>query len=537
MKRPSESAPAALLPPEAQLSGRLESNPPVLVSALGWRPPRVNEGRYQQMVETTCEGIWMADLQGITTFANSRMADMLATNPEQMTGRSVFDFVFLQDHAKVRQHFALILRAARGLSVEERLRRRDGEEIWAWVAAGVIRDDCSAPAVFLGLFRETTARHRAESALHQACERLAERVRQRTAALAATDHALMETEERFRHLFETISDALLVFDARTGRLVEVNEAALRLYGYSRRSFLRLTYCALTVEREASTAAIKQLLAGGPGCVPLRYHRRSDGTVFPVEISGSTFTLKGRPTICGVVRDITERRRAEEAIRRNLELERQILAVSEQEQRRLGQDLHDDLCQQLAGIEFLSQRLAADLAEDRPRLAPRAREIARLAQGAMSQTREMARGLSPVGLEADGLADGLQELAARTRKVFRVACHFEDLAALLVRNHGAAIHLYRIAQEAVTNAIRHGGARMIEISLRAQGDDTVLTVRDNGAGFPGKVPGRKGLGLALMRYRAEVMGGSVRIVPRRAGGTEVRCTVATAVLVSGQEGPQ
>ena len=222
------------------------------------------------------------------------------------------------------------------------------------------------------------------------------------------------------------------------------------------------------------------------------------------------------------------------ITRRVELEREILAISEREQRRLGHDLHDDLCQQLAGIEFLSQRLASGLAVRSAARAPQAKEIAQMVRRAMTQTRELARGLSPVRLEADGLADALRELAVGTRKVFGCDCRFRCDPPVLVPDHTVAIHLYRIAQEAVSNAIKHGQARRIEIGLTAKGHSVTLAVKDNGTGIPRKLPKRKGMGLRIMRYRAEVIGGALKVEPDPHGGTRVACSVAEGLLSPREE---
>ena len=218
-----------------------------------------------------------------------------------------------------------------------------------------------------------------------------------------------------------------------------------------------------------------------------------------------------------------------AITHRVELEQEILAISERERRRLGQDLHDDLCQQLAGIEFLSQRLASGLMAKTAAGAARAKEIAQMVQRAMTQTRELARGLSPVRLEAEGLADALRELAAGTKKVFGCDCRFRCDPPVLVPNHAAATHLYRIAQEAVNNALKHGRARRIDIGLQAKGQAIMLAVNDNGRGMPRKLSRRQGMGLHIMRYRAEVIGGALRVEPNSRGGTRVVCTVAEGLL--------
>jgi PAS domain S-box-containing protein len=730
---------------------------------------RPSEERYRLIVEMTLEGIWMADLKGVTSFVNPQMARMLGSTPEQMVGRPVFDFVFERDCPVVQQHFAEFLQQPGGKQVEERLRRSNGGELWTLVAASVVSDAQGQPAGFLGMFtdithlkhteerqrnsearlqlqisrmpiahilwdcrfrvlswnpaaermfgytaqealgkhpydlivskavqsqvdaiwrrllrgdttaqsvnanltkegrtiicqwsntplKETdgtvvgvlsmvediTERARSEEALREIQHTLEIRVSERTAELRTSNQALAESEQKFRRLFETISDAAFVFDAETRQFVEVNDAALRLYGYSREEFLRLTHQAITAEPADSEATIQLALAGAAPRIPLRYHKKKDGTVLPVEISASTFTFRGRPMACGIIRDITARKQAEDALRRReqeladffaeaplgllwvgsdghilrvnqaelelldrtgdeifrghvselhvdpraavevlsrlakkqtvhnyrarlrhkdgthrevlidanglwdqgrlvhsrwftrditrrVELEREILAISEREQRRLGQDLHDDLCQQLAGIEFLTQRLAGDLTARAAGASSRASEIAKMVQCAMTQTRELARGLSPVRLEAEGLADALRELAASTRKVFRCDCRFRCNSPVLVPNHTVSIHLYRIAQEAVSNALRHGKARRIDISLAAKDHSVILTVSDDGVGIPRKLPKQTGIGLHIMRYRAEVIGGALKVESSARGGTRVVCGVAEGLL--------
>ena len=276
---------------------------------------RQSEERYRRMIETTHEGIWMTDLKGVTTFVNPQMARILGSTPEAMVGRSVFESVFEEDHAAVRQHFAEFLQEPAGKRVEECLRHKDGSARWALMAASVFRDATGQVAGFLGMFTDITERKRMEEALREARATLELRVQERTAELQASHQALAESEEKHRRLFETISDAAFVFDADTRQFVEVNEAALRLYGYSREEFLRLTYTVITNEPEDSEATIQLTLAGVAPRIPLRYQKKKDGTIFPVEISASTFTLKGRPMACGIIRDITARKRAEEVLRR------------------------------------------------------------------------------------------------------------------------------------------------------------------------------------------------------------------------------
>ena len=214
-----------------------------------------------------------------------------------------------------------------------------------------------------------------------------------------------------------------------------------------------------------------------------------------------------------VRDVTRR----------VELEKQILSVGEQVQRRIGQDLHDDLCQQLASIEFLGRALERRLAPDSPAEGARAGELTRLTRLAITHARELAHGMAPMELETGGLAAALGNLAARARKLFRVDCRFRCDCPEFVHHPAARIHLYRIAQEGVNNAIKHGKAGRIRMGLAMDKSNLVLSVRDNGGGLPPKLPD-DGFGLRIMEYRAGMLGGSLAVSRRKSGGTLLVCCI-------------
>ncbi len=138
------------------------------------------------------------------------------------------------------------------------------------------------------------------------------------------EETVRQSEEKYRQLFETVSDAILLFDADSRRFIDVNESALNLYGYTRDEFLDLEYTELTAEPDLSEESINETLAGMRTKVPLRYHRKKDGTVFPVEISSSTFNLPGQRVLCGVVRDISERIRTEEALKQQINFQQTLI---------------------------------------------------------------------------------------------------------------------------------------------------------------------------------------------------------------------
>lgn len=228
-------------------------------------------------------------------------------------------------------------------------------------------------------------------------------------------------------------------------------------------------------------------------------------------------------IVGTLQDVTDRKR----------LEKEILDISDREQRRIGQDLHDGLGQHLAGIELMSevleQRLAGARSKEASHLALEAGKIARHVREAISQARSLARGLSPVVIESAGLMAALRQLADSASQMFRIRCEFLCDPPVLVPDHTVATHLYRIAQEAVSNAVKHGRTREAQILLRVSGERIVLVIKDKGVGLPDRLPAGKGMGLRIMQYRAGIIGGSV-VVQRDPGcGTSVVCSVQNAAL--------
>jgi PAS domain S-box-containing protein len=207
-----------------------------------------------------------------------------------------------------------------------------------------------------------------------------------------------------------------------------------------------------------------------------------------------------------------------------ELEREILDISERERRRLGDELHDSLGQQLTGIAFMTKVLERKLAETSPNEVVDVVEIAKLVEQATNQARALARGLHPLDLGADSLMSSLEELAGQTRERIGVLCSFKCDEAVKVDDVGVAVHLYRIAQEAVTNAIKHGKAKNIEMALVCNEDTSVMTIRNDGLDFPKEFEARStGMGLQIMDHRVDLIGGSLDVRAGDEGGTILTCT--------------
>lgn len=312
-----------------------------------------------------------------------------------------------------------------------------------------------------------------------------------------------EVQDRFRQFAENSREIFWMADLKTRRMIYLSPGYQKLWG--RTSFYQSPqdWLAQIVpedrERVWEAAQTKQLT----GEYDLVYRlRRPDGSLrwihdraFPVrDASGEV------ARIAGIMDDITDRKL----------IEKELIEISDREQCRFGQDLHDGLCQHLAGIEYLTQSLKASLADKGQAEADQAAQIAMLIGQASAHAHDLARGLSPVPLEAGGLMSALQELVATTGRLFRVRCELQTDSAVLIHDNVVATHLYRIAQEAVGNAIKHGKARRIVISLAQDKHWTVLSIKNDGAELPENLAGQAGLGGRIMNFRAAMIGGVIEL---------------------------
>lgn len=339
--------------------------------------------------------------------------------------------------------------------------------------------------------------------------------------IAALQEALEISEQRAQAVVETAVNAIITMNE--SRVIEtVNSATERIFGYARGEMIGQNIRMLMPEpfRSRHDSYVDNYLRTGEkkiiGVGREAVGQRKDGTVFPIDLSVGEVTLPdGRRVFTGIIRDLSDRK----------QLEEKILRISEEEQHRIGQDIHDDLCQQLAAIGCLAKVALQQLERSGSPEAENLREIVRMVSQANARAREMSRGLMPVVLDSAGLMAALTELAQGTERIFRVSCPFRCERPVQVRNNTVATQLFRIAQEAVANAIKHSHAERIEISLAEEDGHFVLAVRDNGMGIPDNVAGQStGMGLLTMTHRARMMGGVLTVAHEEFGGTVVQCRV-------------
>ena len=254
---------------------------------------RESESRFRALVETTSDWIWEVDDQGTYTYASPKVKELLGYEPREIIGKKPFDLMPPKEADRVASLFAPIMATARPFAgLENTNLHKEGRLVLLETSGIPILDAEGKLRGYRGIDRDVTERKRAEEALRQ-------------------------SEERYRQLFELESDAIVLVDNETGKILEANAAAAALYGYSHEEWLRMKNTDVSAEPEKT----RQVTIEGRPYVPVRWHRKKDGTIFPVEITGSFFEWHGRSVHVAAIRDITERKRAEEE-RRKLEVQMQ-----------------------------------------------------------------------------------------------------------------------------------------------------------------------------------------------------------------------
>ncbi len=348
------------------------------------------------------------------------------------------------------------------------------------------------------------------------------------------EEALRENEQRMRAIVETAVEGIITIDER-GVVELFNPAASGIFGYPPEEVIGQNvnmlmpspYCDHHDDYLANYLRTGQTKIIGFGSEMVG--QRKDGSVFPMELSVGEVRLGDRRLFTELVRDISERRQLEQAV----------AAAAEQERARIARELHDGLGQQLGGLLFLMNGLRRDLQSANSPQAKTADELSKELNTALKQARDLAHDLYSVPATPDGLVQALDNLAERVASRHGVAIEFAS-DTVLVHDPAVASHLYRIAQEAVHNALKHSRATRIEIDLAQQSEGVELRVRDNGVGFSPQ-PASPGLGLRTMEQRARLIRGRLRVQAQPGAGVEVICSVPKSVVekpvVEGTTQPQ
>ncbi len=333
-----------------------------------------------------------------------------------------------------------------------------------------------------------------------------------------TEQKLRDSQRRYENLVESIEGIVWEADAQTFQATFVSHQTERILGFPVAQWIQEPHFWLhslhPQDRRWVTDFCKKATRE---MRPFELEYRmiaADGRAVWIRNIVTVVVENQRPAkLRGVCFDISEHRR----------MEREISEISERERQKIGQDLHDELGQFLTGIACISTSLAQELEQKSLREAATAAQISDLTNQAITQTRSLARGLYPVELQANGLLSALQELAVNAETFFGISCQLKCDPALSAPPDDISIHLYRIAQEAIDNAVRHGKSKHVWLRLWDQNGIGIMSVTDDGAGIPPLPRDNPGMGLRIMKYRAEMIGGILQVRKAHHRGTIVECS--------------
>lgn len=508
---------------------------------------RDSERRLRFALEAARLGSWDFDLVRHTAYRSLRHDKIFGYEKlaPEWSYEILLEHVLPEDRSAVDGKVERAIRTGRPWVFECRIRRRDGAVRWIWVKGEAMRDAGGQAVRYRGIVQDITEGKEAQERLRMSEERL--RLALEGSRMGAWEWVPGSSQAAW------------------------SKGMYRLFGLPKRRepmevarFMKLVH---PEDREEVESMLRRALGRSAG---FRFESRiirPDGEVRWLAGRGRGFRKAGlKPArLLGVNYDITERKRLEsefrelnanlerrvgertaelreanETLRREAErrrvLEARVLDVSEREKRRIGEDLHDGLCQVTAAAAMMSEGLARDLEQKSlPLEAAAARRAAELIASIGEEARRLSHGLAPVRLSEDGLQNALQDLALYTTHVLGVPCELRSDVPVRVADPSVGIHLFRIAQEAVNNAVHHAGPSRIGISLCRDDTGIVLSIADDGCGLPPDPPDGEGIGLHVMRHRAETMGGTLRFERGPEGGTTVACFLPASAVMEPEKG--
>jgi len=447
--------------------------------------------QFRAMFEVASIGMAQADVQtGQWLRVNHKMCAITGYSADEMLKMRILDITHPDDRKKDWEEFQRVVKGeAADYRLEKRYIRKDGSVVWVNVNMTIIRDVAGQPVRTIAAVEDITERKASE-----------QQIRQLSRAVEQSPISIILTNTK-------------------GDIHYVNPKFTEVTGYSLEEVVSRNPRLLKSGHQ-SPGFYKKLwetITAGHDWRGELGNRKKNGEIYwesalisPIKDEHGTITH-----FMALKEDITERKRAEQ----------DVLEISGHELNRIGQELHDDICQWMAATSMLAGALARNLAKESPENAARAREVSENTRHALDSLRMLARGLTPEVIQLEGgLTGALLKLAANVENMFRIRCLYECAGTVEIRDENVALHLYRIAQEAISNAVRHGGAQEVVIVLRRHDGRVSMLIRDDGSGIPQPLPLTSGMGLRSMRYRAESIGATLEIRPGASGGTEIVCTL-------------
>lgn len=446
------------------------------------------EAQYRAVIETAADGFWMLDKTGRIIAVNDAYVRRSGYTRDELLEMWIGDLDAQESPEEARVHIDKVI--GQGDDLFETTHRAKNGEIWP-VEVNASYSDI-AGGIFFAFSRDITERKVAE-------------------------RTLRESEDRYRNLFTHSPDAILV--SQGDRVTLVNQACLILFGVDSADEL-IGQVTTELFHDDFQALMRECFQHtgkfGEGMLPIEAKIvGADGDTTDVDVRTAPFRLKGEEVTHVILRDIGERKI----------LERQIIEASSAEQERIGREIHDGIGQQLTALGLLANSLERRLIQaQRPDEARLAGNLVTYLQQAVSEVRLLSKGLSLIEIGPESLADALSLLVEQVRASTGLECRLSVDGRIDHITEHVAIHLFRITQEALNNAVKHAQATKITVTLRSTARRVELSVRDDGVGIGLMEARGSRLGLKIMQYRAGIIGAVLKIESLPAGGSLLRCTL-------------
>lgn len=383
-----------------------------------------------------------------------------------------------------------------------------------YFCAPVIRDEKT-----VGIIRVRYAMSNVEIAVDRMVLRVAADILAAAKIRQSAQMALEASEQKASTILDTTVDAIITIDSR-GSIQTFNQAAEDLFGYKSKEVTGKNVHVLMPApyKEEHDSYINNYQKTGErqiiGIGREVTGRRKDGSTFPMYLAVSEYEVDNKQMFTGVIRDMTEER----------QLEQEVMRISEHERHRIGQDLHDGLGQMLSGIGLLSRRVANKLEAEGHDMAEDMNEIRDLIKEADEYSRGLARGLVKIDLDRGGFTAAIEKLIRQSERLFRIKCELSVTDEVDITERTRAEHMYRIIQEAINNAVKHGEASEIKVLMTMGHQMLRISIKDNGRGFPKNWRSQLGLGVRIMEFRSRLIGAHFEQNNHSEGGAIITCYV-------------
>lgn len=460
------------------------------------------ENKYRTLLENLPQKIFQKDRDLVYVSCNENYARDLKIKPEEIIGKTDYEFFPKELAEKYRADDIRILTSGETEDIEEKY-VQDGQEMWVHTVKTPIKDGKGNIKGVIGIFWDITEQKRGEE-------------------------ALKGSEEKYRVLFNSTNDALFVHrptpEGMPGKFIEANDVACQRYGYTREEFLNLSPLDLSTPEDLPNIPVRQKkLLAEKHVIFEKVQVTKEGRRIPVEISSHLFNLNDRHAVLSDVRDITERKRAEEHIRT---LTQELMKAQESERQRISRDLHDRVAQDLSTLKIGLDTLFDNQPEGPHETRQIVSELSKMLQVTITVVRDLAYDLRPVGLDQMGLVRSVheycEEFSSKNQvKVDFFASGIEELKL----DFDTKITLYRLIQESLNNVRKHADASQVTMRLVASFPNIILRIEDNGKGFDvedrlGSAAKEKRMGLRTMQERVALLKGKMRIESRLTEGTKI-----------------